>query len=66
MPAATDVPDLTTTEVAEQLRVHENTVYRWLAAKEFPGAYQLPGRRGEWRIPQASLDGFRQKREVAS
>lgn len=67
MPDPTEyaAPDLTTSEVADALKVSEDTVQRWAAAGDFPGAYRLPGKAG-YRIPQASLDDFRQKREVAS
>ena len=45
---------LTVPEAAEALRVHDETVRRWLQAGRLRGT-KLPGR-GDWRIPQAEID----------
>lgn len=50
--------DLTTTEVAAELRVCESSVLRWAKAGRFPGAYNLKGSAG-WRFPHDSLNRFR-------
>lgn len=45
---------LTVPEAAEVLRVHEETVRRWLQAGRLKGS-KLPGR-GDWRVPQSEID----------
>lgn len=45
---------LTVPEAAERLRVHEETLRRWLQAGRVNGS-KLPGR-GDWRIPQSEID----------
>jgi len=41
-------PNYTVQELCQYLRVHENTVYRWISDGVFPNAFQI-GR--DWRIP---------------
>jgi excisionase family DNA binding protein len=55
-------PDLTVQEVAEQLKIHPETVRVWLRQQLFPNAYRLPGRAG-WRVPQGDIEAL--KKEVA-
>lgn len=50
--------DLTTPEVAAELRVTEHTVQEWAKAGRFPGAYNLRGTAG-WRFPPEALSRFR-------
>lgn len=45
---------LTVEQVAEELRVHRETVRRWLREGRFRGAVQPGGR--HWRIPRSALD----------
>ena len=45
---------LTISEAADLLRVHEETVRRWLQAGRLKGS-KLPGR-GDWRVPQSEID----------
>lgn len=45
---------LTISEAAQELRVHEETVRRWLQAGRLKGS-KLPGR-GDWRVPQSEID----------
>lgn len=45
---------LTVPEAAQELRVHEETVRRWLQAGRLKGS-KLPGR-GDWRVPQSEID----------
>jgi excisionase family DNA binding protein len=52
---------LTVQEVANQLRVHRNTVIRHLNAGHFPGAFRLEPDSGVWRVPQTAVDDFIQK-----
>lgn len=52
-------PDLTATEVAARLRVHRETITRYIAAGLFPGSYRMKGgTRGQWRIPQTAVIAF--------
>jgi excisionase family DNA binding protein len=54
---------LTVKEVAEQLRVTEVTVRRWIQRKEL-SAINLGGpKRPDYRIRQTALDGFIAARE---
>jgi excisionase family DNA binding protein len=45
---------LTTQEVAERLRVHEQTVRRWLKDGRLKGAL-IGGTRSGWRIPETEV-----------
>jgi excisionase family DNA binding protein len=47
---------LTVAEIAERLRVHEQTVRRWLRSGELPG--RALGRKAGWRIREADLEEF--------
>lgn len=51
-------PDLTATELAARLRVHRETITRYIAAGLFPGSYRMKGPRGQWRIPQAAVIAY--------
>ena len=58
-----DTQLLTVSEVAEQLRVTDVTVRRWIQRKEL-GAINLGGqKRPEYRIRQTALDEFIAVRE---
>jgi excisionase family DNA binding protein len=41
-------PDMTVSQLAECLGLSERTIYRYLDANHFPGAYLV----GSWHIPQ--------------
>lgn len=56
--------DLTVPQVAERFGKAPGTVRKWLAAGDFPGAYQVHGK--EWRIPSAALQAFREKQQGES
>ena len=60
-PASDDDPELTIAEVAERLRVHRNTVTRYLEGGKLPGAYRLAGGTGPWRIPTSAVEAFKQQ-----
>jgi excisionase family DNA binding protein len=45
---------LTVAEVAERLRVHPESVRRWLRAKRIRGV-MMGGKRGGYRIPASEL-----------
>jgi excisionase family DNA binding protein len=47
---------LTVAEIVERLRVHENTVRRWLRTGELPGR-NFGGRTG-YRVRASDLDAF--------
>ena len=47
---------LTVAEIVERLKVHEQTVRRWLRTGQLPG--RLLGRRGGWRVRESDLDAF--------
>ncbi|RCK68311.1 helix-turn-helix domain-containing protein [Desertihabitans brevis] len=56
--------DLTTVEVAVQLRTDRWTVTKLIHRGELPGAYRLGAHakragRGHWRIPQTAVDIYR-------
>jgi excisionase family DNA binding protein len=56
--SGTDGPEwMTTAEVAEYLRVGEETVRRWIRAGDI-AVLDLGGRRGGYRIRRADLDAF--------
>lgn len=57
-----DQPELTVEEAAERLRVHPESVRRWLRAGRFPHARRLSVRAG-WRIPQADVDALGRENE---
>jgi excisionase family DNA binding protein len=48
---------LTVREVAERLKVHEETVRRWLGTGNLKG-YRPGGKKTGWRIPDSELDRF--------
>jgi excisionase family DNA binding protein len=48
---------LTVQEVVARLRVHPNTVRRWLAAGELKGA-RLGGTKAGWRIPESEVERY--------
>lgn len=52
-----DAPLLTIREVATALHVHPNTVKRLVRRGLIHPAYRISAR-GDWRIPQASLDTY--------
>ena len=54
---------LTVTEVVDKLRVHEQTVRRWLREGELRGVNY--GGRGGYRIRERDLDAFIAAREAA-
>lgn len=67
--------DLTVRETAEDMRVHQNTVYRYLEhdrrlvkqgkqPEHFPNAWRLPGsdKRAEYRIPEEDVQAFKRSR----
>lgn len=60
-PASDSDPELTIAEVAERLRVHRNTVTRYLDGGKLPGAYRLAGGTGPWRIPTSAVESFKQQ-----
>lgn len=49
----TMIPYLTVSETARILKVHENSVRRWLHQAVFAGVIRLPG--GQYRIPLDAL-----------
>ncbi len=51
---------LTVAETAKALRVHEDSVRRWIEAGTLE-AYRLPG--GTYRIPVEAVDGLKLKKE---
>jgi excisionase family DNA binding protein len=50
----TDEYLLTVAEVATRLRLNPETVRRWLKTGRMHG-HQLPGGRGDWRIPESEI-----------
>jgi len=52
---------LSVEETAAALSVHRRTVLRYIRKGELPGAVHFPG---EWRIPQATVDDFIERRTV--
>ena len=60
-PTSDNDPDLTIAEVANRLRVHRNTVARYLDGGKLPGAYRLAGGTGPWRIPAAAVEAFKRE-----
>lgn len=68
MPTKKSDPLLTTSEVAEQLRVSRLSVYNLLAAKKFPNAFNAAkseGNGARYRIPQSDVDRFLDAQKVA-
>lgn len=53
-----DGPDMTVSQLAECLELSERTVYRYLDAGHFIGAYLL----GSWHIPQSTVIAYIQSR----
>jgi excisionase family DNA binding protein len=51
---------LTVAEVAQRLRVDQESVRRWLRTRQLPGVNL--GRRAGWRIRPADLDAFLKQR----
>jgi len=49
---------LTVTEITQMLRVHRNTVDRWLKEGIFPDAFNI---QGTIRIPRSNLDRLKVK-----
>jgi excisionase family DNA binding protein len=47
---------LTVAEIVERLRVHEQTVRRWLRSGELPG--RALGRKAGWRVRETDLEEF--------
>lgn len=60
----TTTQDYTPEEVADALRVHRETVYRWLNGHKgrppILRGYRLPNKSG-WRVTPADLDAFKQQ-----
>ena len=52
---------LTVREVADELRVDEETVRRWIRAKQMP-AMSLGSRKGGYRVRRSDLEQFIEKR----
>ena len=52
---------LTVKEVADRLKVHANTVRRWLDGQELHGI-RLSGKAG-WRVRESELERFLKERE---
>ena len=50
--------DLTTAQAAAELQVGRETVVRYCAAGDLPGAYRLPSR--HWRIPREAITALRE------
>ncbi len=48
---------LTVKDITEELQVHEESVRRWIRAKELP-AIQLGSTKGGYRIRRGDLDRF--------
>ena len=46
-------PYITVSELADYLRVHEMTIYRWLKAGQIKGGVKIGGR---WRIHKETFD----------
>ena len=55
----------TVREVAEHLKVHTNTVLRWLNSGQLRG-YRIGGTKAGWRIHQPDLDRFIAERRSQS
>lgn len=55
---------LTTTQVAEWLQIHEETVRRWLRDGELAGINL--GRKGGWRIRERDVVAYLERREQTS
>lgn len=52
-------PDQAAALLAERgVAAPPDTVRNWLARGRFPDAIHLPGRRGLWLIPRASVEAF--------
>ncbi len=47
---------LTVAEIADRLKVHPQTVRRWLRAKQLPG--RALGRKAGWRVRERDLETF--------
>lgn len=52
--------ELTLGEVATRLRLHPETVRRWLNSGRLPG-YRLGGTKAGWRIREADLEDFKRR-----
>ena len=47
---------LTVAEIVDRLKVHEQTVRRWLRTGQLPG--RALGRKAGWRVLESDLDAF--------
>jgi excisionase family DNA binding protein len=54
---------ITAKDVADELGVHRNTVYKLIKRGEIPGARKIGG---EWRIPRWSLDEMGEPAHLAT
>ena len=45
-------------EAAALLGYSPRSITRWCRRGRFPGAYQVSGRAGSWRIPRTSLEPY--------
>jgi len=50
---------LTVADIAERLKVHEQTVRRWLRTGDLPG--RALGRKAGWRVRESDLEAFMQR-----
>lgn len=59
--------DLSAHAAAAQLGVFTSTVIRWINADLLPGSYKLnpAATNSPYRIPQAAIDAFRDRRQSA-
>ena len=58
----TDREILGVAEICAELKVHENTVYRWIAEEGFP-AIRVGGRK--WGVRRAAMDWWLDQRRGA-
>jgi excisionase family DNA binding protein len=55
-----EATDLTVEEAAARLRLHPESIRRWLRAGErFPHAFKVSATKGGWRIPVTDVERIR-------
>ena len=60
--AASDLPEIMTLgEVADYLKLHQDTVYNLLRRGELTGGFRLGS---DWRFRRADIDGWIEQRQV--
>jgi len=65
-PSPATLPDvLTIRQLADYLKVHPKTAYKYVAKGDIPG-FQTTGRRGRWRIQREDLESHNPRRRPAS